>query len=79
MPARTGSATAHQRAAGGRWHARLAPGGRGRQPGDYPVNTYVCLGTNDLRRAAAFYDAVLAPLGLARCATPGEDVEGWIG
>jgi len=41
--------------------------------------TYVCLGTNDLRRAAAFYDAVLAPLGLARCATPGEDDEGWIG
>ena len=40
-----------------------------------PLFTYVCLGTNDLERAAAFYDAVLAPLGLARCQTPGED--GW--
>jgi catechol 2,3-dioxygenase-like lactoylglutathione lyase family enzyme len=31
--------------------------------------TYVCLGTNDLRRATAFYDATLAPLGLRRCIT----------
>lgn len=43
------------------------------------VFTYVCLGTRDVRRAAAFYDAVLAPLGLTRCATPGEEVDGWVG
>ncbi len=42
--------------------------------------TYVCLGTRDLRRAITFYDATLAPLGLARCATPGEHAwEGWAG
>jgi catechol 2,3-dioxygenase-like lactoylglutathione lyase family enzyme len=28
--------------------------------------SYVCLGTNDISRARAFYDAVLAPLGHAR-------------
>jgi catechol 2,3-dioxygenase-like lactoylglutathione lyase family enzyme len=28
--------------------------------------SYVCLGTNDIGRARAFYDAVLAPLGHAR-------------
>ncbi len=31
--------------------------------------TYVYLGTNDLARASAFYDAVLAPLGMQRCIT----------
>jgi catechol 2,3-dioxygenase-like lactoylglutathione lyase family enzyme len=31
--------------------------------------TYVCLGTNDLARAIAFYDATLAVLGLRRCIT----------
>jgi len=42
--------------------------------------TYVCLGTNDPARAAPFYDAVLAALGLARCDTSGEaDGDGWIG
>ena len=41
---------------------------------------YVCLGTNDLRRAAVFYDAALAALGLKRCATGGEtEWEGWLG
>lgn len=41
---------------------------------------YVSLGTNDLERAARFYDAVLAPLGLARCSTAGEpNFEDWIG
>ena len=41
---------------------------------------YVSLGTNDLERAARFYDAVLAPLGLARCSTAGEaNWEDWIG
>jgi catechol 2,3-dioxygenase-like lactoylglutathione lyase family enzyme len=45
-----------------------------------PVFTYICLGTSDLSRATAFYDAVLAPLGLQRCATPGEnDWEEWAG
>ena len=29
---------------------------------------YLSLGTNDLERAVRFYDAVLAPLGLERCA-----------
>ena len=42
--------------------------------------TYVCLGTNDLRKAAAFYDAVLATLGLRRSDTAGEpDWDGWLG
>jgi catechol 2,3-dioxygenase-like lactoylglutathione lyase family enzyme len=31
--------------------------------------SYVYLGTNDLERARAFYDAIMAPLGLARCVT----------
>ncbi len=29
--------------------------------------TYVCVGTNDLARAVAFYDAVMAALGQQRC------------
>ena len=29
--------------------------------------TYICLGTNDLPRAALFYDAALGALGLSRC------------
>lgn len=42
--------------------------------------TYVTLGTDQLARAARFYDAVLGALGHVRCATPGEDgVPGWIG
>jgi catechol 2,3-dioxygenase-like lactoylglutathione lyase family enzyme len=42
--------------------------------------SYVCLGSNDLQRAAAFYDAVLAPLGLQRCDTADEpDWQGWVG
>ncbi len=42
--------------------------------------TYVCLGTNDLARAARFYDAALAVLGIARCDTSGEpDWQGTIG
>ena len=31
--------------------------------------TYICLGTNDLTRAAKFYDAVLGALGFTRCTT----------
>ena len=46
----------------------------------FPMFTYVCFGTNDLPRAVAFYDPVLAHLGLQRCATPGEeDWDGWAG
>ena len=42
--------------------------------------SYICLGTNDMERAKAFYDATLAPLGLQRCATPGdEDCSNWAG
>jgi catechol 2,3-dioxygenase-like lactoylglutathione lyase family enzyme len=42
--------------------------------------SYVCLGSNDLWRAALFYDAVLEPLGLRRCDTSGEsNGEGWVG
>jgi catechol 2,3-dioxygenase-like lactoylglutathione lyase family enzyme len=37
--------------------------------GECTMLTYVCLGTNDLGRATAFYDATLAPLGLRRCIT----------
>src|SRR5690606_15319388 len=43
--------------------------------------TYVTLGTNALPRAVAFYDAVLAPLGLQRCDTGSEagweQIAGW--
>ena len=42
--------------------------------------TYVCLGTNDLSRAARFYDAVLGTLGHARCQVNDEpEWQGWIG
>ena len=37
--------------------------------------TYICLGTNDLDRAARFYDVTLSALGLQRCDTGGES--GW--
>ncbi len=37
---------------------------------------YVTLGTQDIERAATFYDAALAPLGYSR--TPDPDV-GWVG
>ena len=41
---------------------------------------YVCLGTNDLRCAARFYDATMAALGLGRCDVSGEPGwEGWLG
>jgi catechol 2,3-dioxygenase-like lactoylglutathione lyase family enzyme len=44
------------------------------------VFTYVCLGSNDLPRAAVFYDAVLATLGWQRCDVAGEaEWDGWIG
>lgn len=35
--------------------------------------TYVCLGTNDLKRAIAFYDAALRALGVKRCITGDPD------
>jgi catechol 2,3-dioxygenase-like lactoylglutathione lyase family enzyme len=35
---------------------------------------YLTLGTNDLARAARFYDAALAPLGLVRRATLADEV-----
>lgn len=42
--------------------------------------TYICLGTNDLARAAKFYDATLATLGLSRCDVSDEpDPAGWQG
>ena len=42
--------------------------------------TYVCLGTNDLERAARFYDATLGALGHQRCDVAGEPSwEGWVG
>ena len=42
--------------------------------------TYVCLGTNDLPRAVAFYDPVMAALGLQRCDTSSEpEWDGWVG
>jgi len=42
--------------------------------------TYVCLGTNDLPRAALFYDAALGALGLSRCDTSHESAwDGWLG
>jgi catechol 2,3-dioxygenase-like lactoylglutathione lyase family enzyme len=42
--------------------------------------TYVSFGTNDLARAARFYDATLGALGLERCDTSGDpNWEGWLG
>lgn len=41
--------------------------------------SYICLGTRDLERAALFYDAVFASLGIKRCETPGEEWQGWLG
>jgi catechol 2,3-dioxygenase-like lactoylglutathione lyase family enzyme len=42
--------------------------------------TYITLGTNNLSRAITFYDALLAPLGLSRCVTQGEeDWTDWAG
>src|ERR1017187_8622640 len=42
--------------------------------------TYVCLGTNDLTRAAKFYDAALGVLGIRRCDTSDEpEWQGTIG
>lgn len=42
--------------------------------------TYVTLGSDDLPRAARFYDAALGALGHVRCEPPGEEAEpGWIG
>jgi catechol 2,3-dioxygenase-like lactoylglutathione lyase family enzyme len=42
--------------------------------------TYVCFGTDDLPRAVAFYDPVMAALGHQRCDTASEpDCDGWVG
>lgn len=42
--------------------------------------TYLCVGTNDMARAIAFYDPVMATLGLQRCDVSGEsDWEDWAG
>src|SRR3981189_2065849 len=42
--------------------------------------TYISLGTSDPARAARFYDAVLAPLGLRRCDTTAEpNWDDWVG
>src|SRR6188768_3024988 len=40
---------------------------------------YVCLGSNDLRRSAKFYDAALGVLGYSRCDTSNEDASSWNG
>ena len=38
---------------------------------------YVTLGTNDLRRAQAFYDALLAEMGVKRLMEFGDRGSGW--
>lgn len=44
------------------------------------IITYVSLGTNDLQRAARFYDATLGALGHSRCDVSNEPGwDGWIG
>jgi catechol 2,3-dioxygenase-like lactoylglutathione lyase family enzyme len=40
---------------------------------------YVCLGSNNLERSAAFYDATLGVLGIARCDTSAESETSWSG
>ena len=42
--------------------------------------TYTCLGSNDLPRAARFYDAVMGALGHRRCDAGAEpNWDGWLG
>jgi catechol 2,3-dioxygenase-like lactoylglutathione lyase family enzyme len=41
------------------------------------IFTHVAVGTNDLAKARAFYDAVLAPLGYKRLMELGENGSGW--
>ena len=42
--------------------------------------SYICIGTNDLRRAIRFYDAVLATIEVVRFDTSSEsDPQGWAG
>lgn len=42
--------------------------------------SYICLGTNDLARAIAFYDPVMATIGQSRCDTGDESGwDGWAG
>ena len=41
------------------------------------IFTHVTVGTNDLAKARAFYDSVLAPLGLKRVADLGENGSIW--
>jgi len=42
--------------------------------------SYVCLGTNNMAQAAAFYDATLVTLGLTRFTKPGTEAStGWAG
>src|SRR4051812_4130737 len=40
---------------------------------------YICLGSSDLERSEAFYDATLATLGYARCDTSAESESSWRG
>ena len=41
--------------------------------------SYICVGSNDIARATAFYDAALGALGLSRCDTSGEGgMDGWV-
>jgi catechol 2,3-dioxygenase-like lactoylglutathione lyase family enzyme len=42
-----------------------------------PIFTHVAVGTNDLNRARAFYDAVLAPLGYKRLKDLGDRGSCW--
>ena len=42
--------------------------------------TYICLGTDNIERAARFYDAALGALGISRCDTSNEpEWDGWVG
>ena len=40
---------------------------------------YICLGSNNLERSAAFYDATLGVLGYRRCDTSSESESSWSG
>jgi catechol 2,3-dioxygenase-like lactoylglutathione lyase family enzyme len=42
-----------------------------------PIFTHVTVGTNDLAKARAFYDAVLAPLGIKRLKDFGDGGSCW--
>src|SRR5204863_9049793 len=53
------------------------PTGQTTREDNMTIFTHVTVGTNDLNKARAFYDSVLAPLGLKRLKDFGDGGPGW--